>query len=65
MMRRYDQLKGGDHVKLRSDDPWFDGKLAVVDEIKSWGAIVGIEDSKGTVYYRVAWEDMEKIDDGR
>lgn len=57
------EIEAGDIVRLKCDNEFFNGAVALVDEVKEWGALVLIPLEAGEAYYRAPWEEMEKADD--
>lgn len=58
------QLVKGDIVQFnyRTKNPMFIKALAVIDEVKSWGAIVFVNClDKGKVYYRASFAEIDFI----
>jgi hypothetical protein len=60
---RNDDLHPGDTVFIKEAkfNPWFKHRLATVDEVKTWGAIVSVPGPDGIAYYRAAFEEIGKV----
>jgi len=58
------QLMNGDIVQFnnRTKNPIFIGALALIDEVKPWGAIVFVNClDRGKVYYRASFAEIDFI----
>jgi hypothetical protein len=58
------QLMNGDIIQFnnRTKNPIFIGALALIDEVKPWGAIVFVNClDKGKVYYRASFAEIDFI----
>ena len=58
------EIQRGDVIQIAPGStakPVFGGKLAFVEEVKSWGVVAFVDTFTGRAYVRLPWNTFERI----